>query len=1043
MALRKIKDLIREMIFENQAHEHEYANVMATLVFDRGAAESYEQQLSNAENSTQQYNEKIQKINRALKKKDEKIQTQKSLKGKLNADEFKSGMAKLNKQKGILKNLQDQTIATKIQSGFAGLDPVVKKYAVLRYLANTCITNEDFPVKTDSNDAFLYADEYEFKSSSTALNFREIADYVDYIFGNWESKITEPSSVVEIIKGDAKQLGIEFNKLTPDNIVHVYNSLLARIAEENRKKQTEQKQIDLSQIGLQAVQDFGNGLVMYRLLPDTEYYHKHGEHRNLVYESDQMGICIGNKGQQYSKKIFEDQENQYYTLRSRQSNGQLIPHCTIEVNGRTIRQVKGKANGPVNGNYIQYVREFLKTHLNAALPGDKNTGGKRSVYDITNIGFLQDINNRYVDIFNLPPDTEFKSLSYDLLMTSGVDIDHIKSIQEIKSVYGGKVTIQPKVIELLNKIPVQKLSFMRTEIFGDADFSGVKELNLSGTDLSNVTSIKFNPNAKKIDLIDAKGLKGDLDFSRVEELDLSRADLTNVTSIKFNSNAKKISVQLSKGLKGDLDFSKVEELNLGNADLLNVTNIKFNPNAKKINLSPDIYATSIHLKGNLDFSGVEELSLLEPDLTDVTSIKFNPIAKKIDLIDAKGLKGDLDFSRTEELNLAGTDLTNVTSIKFNPNAKMLALNESFLKYLNGDLDFSGIERLCLFHADLTNVTSIKFNPNADAIELDWAKGLKGDLDFSGVKELNLFHADLTDVTSIKFNPNAKKIELRRAKGLHGNLDFNGVEELDLRGADLKNVKKINLRKTRVLQGDLDFSGIEELTLTNVNLTDVTSIKFNPNAKKLVLGNDLFTREDEPRTQLKGDLDFSGVEELGLDFINLADVTSIKFNPIAKKIDLIGARGLKGDLDFSRIEELNLVDTDLTNITSIKFNPHAKKINLCGTHPLQGDLDFSGVEELYLNDAELSDVTSIKFNPHAKKINLRRAKVLTGDLDFSKVEELDLTDADLTGVTSIKFNPRGTVKGISRDQRLHFAKNRVVKKIRSMFTGRTKKSAQNE
>ena len=35
MALKKIKDLIREMIFETSAHEHEYANVMANLVFNR------------------------------------------------------------------------------------------------------------------------------------------------------------------------------------------------------------------------------------------------------------------------------------------------------------------------------------------------------------------------------------------------------------------------------------------------------------------------------------------------------------------------------------------------------------------------------------------------------------------------------------------------------------------------------------------------------------------------------------------------------------------------------------------------------------------------------------------------------------------------------------------------------------------------------------------------------------------------------------------------------------------------------------------------
>lgn len=238
MALRKIKDLIREMVFKNQSNAHQYAEVMANLVFDRNKADEYDNALDEYENDAKKYDTKIQEINIELDKvKNITAQKRKELlshKNQMTAEEFKSAMANINAAEKQLQQQQRATIEEK-QNVFRNLSPTIKKYGCLRYLSNEYVKNSDFKTETGA-DGFIYADEYEFKSSEMARNFREISDYVDYIFGNRESKITEPNSIVDIIRADAKELDLTIDKLTPENIVNIYNNLLTRIAEENRNK---------------------------------------------------------------------------------------------------------------------------------------------------------------------------------------------------------------------------------------------------------------------------------------------------------------------------------------------------------------------------------------------------------------------------------------------------------------------------------------------------------------------------------------------------------------------------------------------------------------------------------------------------------------------------------------------------------------------------------------------------------------------------------------------------------------------------------------
>ena len=207
MALRKIKDLIREMVFDNQSNAHEYANVMANLVFDRNQADEYEKSLESAEDINQRYDEQIQEINAKLEKSKVKQKDIIARKKDMSNEEFRTLMANAQQEVKQLEGVQRDTIAEKIQKGFRNLSPTIKKYGCLRYLANEYVKNAEFKTEIGA-DGFIYADEYAFKSSSMANNFREISDYVDYIFGNRESKITEPKSIVDIIRADAKELDL-------------------------------------------------------------------------------------------------------------------------------------------------------------------------------------------------------------------------------------------------------------------------------------------------------------------------------------------------------------------------------------------------------------------------------------------------------------------------------------------------------------------------------------------------------------------------------------------------------------------------------------------------------------------------------------------------------------------------------------------------------------------------------------------------------------------------------------------------------------------
>ena len=132
----------------------------------------------------------------------------------------------------------------------------------------------------------------------------------------------------------------------------------------------------------------------------------------------------------------------------------------------------------------------------------------------------------------------------------------------------------------LNEVINETTVYFDRGVSGQFDFRDKQNLDVCG-DVYNAR-IRFNPKANFISL-SVVGLRGNFDFSGVRVLYLDHSDVSKA-NIKFNQNARFIDLYRTIGLRGYLDFSNVQELKLGENDekpctsIANISGIKFNPN---------------------------------------------------------------------------------------------------------------------------------------------------------------------------------------------------------------------------------------------------------------------------------------------------------------------------------------------------------------------------------------------------------------------------------------------------------------------------------
>ncbi len=378
-------------------------------------------------------------------------------------------------------------------------------------------------------------DIYEFDAGKVPNEFRnELLEIRDYLYSVAVDYIKKELKDVELSNGK-KQLRIEYDYLkknakyqTIDNVVQQARDWHNELSN-NAKNAMTLEQKEKADTGTKFVMDLGNGLSVFQLITPEA----------LDYEGNAMGVCIGDGV--YDEGVKKG-ASQIYSVRN--SNGS---HATIEVRRNVVHQIKGKANGPVNGKYIKQVREFLKNYLNCAFPNEftaeeraritnkdlvernedgtfrqayrypkENPDNKRLIVDTENIGFVEDVHGGVVDMFDLPQDVELKSVPYNLLFTRGIDIKKIKSIHELWARNESVQAIDFKGMDV-KELVLYKCKFPDPEY----DFNNVDALYLYEDDWGLLTvdskQFKINPHATKIGLQNVL-MVGNYDFSDVKDI---------------------------------------------------------------------------------------------------------------------------------------------------------------------------------------------------------------------------------------------------------------------------------------------------------------------------------------------------------------------------------------------------------------------------------------------------------------------------------------------------------------------------------------------
>lgn len=165
----------------------------------------------------------------------------------------------------------------------------------------------------------------------------------------------------------------------------------------------------------------------------------------------------------------------------------------------------------------------------------KNINGKKITFVKNNEENTKDI---YVDgkltIRTLSNNTEcYLSVEPYAFFATEISIDDGVDWKNYKE----EVTLEDISLSNINiDCMAKNFSMYKSSVLsGVLDLSHVKNINLFGVNLSGVT-IKFNPNADEIRLINVTGLSGYLDFGNVKNLEISECECENIRGINFTKN---------------------------------------------------------------------------------------------------------------------------------------------------------------------------------------------------------------------------------------------------------------------------------------------------------------------------------------------------------------------------------------------------------------------------------------------------------------------------------------------------------------------------
>ena len=338
----------------------------------------------------------------------------------------------------------------------------------------------------------------------------------------------------------------------------------------------------------------------------------------LDYEGNVMGHCVGRGGYDMGKTII--------SLRDKHN----MPHCTIEWHEkkRIVKQVQGRANGPVVEKYHESVVSFINALEPLAVRGADKFGHV----------FVED---KLVHWSKLPEGLTLETL--DLANCTG--LTHLPDKLNVKELYLSGCT-------RLTHLP---------------DGLNVKELYLS--DCTGLTHLPNEMSVRTLNLSDCTGLTHLPDSLNVKYLYLSGC--TGLTHLPDKLNTKEMYMSVCIGLTHLPDVFAAEQINLENCtslthlpDGLNVKHLDVSCCTSLTHLPDRLSAECINLEGCTGLTHLpDDLTAKQMNLSGCTGMiklpnKLN--VKELDLMDCTGLT-QLPYGLTAEyLELWGcTSLTHL------------------------------------------------------------------------------------------------------------------------------------------------------------------------------------------------------------------------------------------------------------------------------------------------------------------------------------------------------------------------------------------------
>ena len=257
--------------------------------------------------------------------------------------------------------------------------------------------------------------------------------------------------------------------------------------------------------------------------------------------------------------------------------------------------------------------------------------------DVSRVQSLRFKNGAKVKLVRL----HYLPADFDVSECDEVDIDasNVSQLKNLRFKNGAKVKLTdirllPAYSECSNLLPE------------NLDFSQCDEVDLSGTNLSDLKNLHFKKGAK-VKLCRATDLPPDIDFSPCAEVDLSGCDLKNQSQMKFADGAKVVFTKATN-LHGDGDFSNCDAVNLERVDLKDLNALKFKSGARVILTA----AQNIPL--NADFSNCSFFSAQYCDLKNLPCIRFADGAE-VDLSRTNGLPELVDVSACQKIDLTSAN----------------------------------------------------------------------------------------------------------------------------------------------------------------------------------------------------------------------------------------------------------------------------------------------------------------------------------------------------------------------------------------------------